>query len=245
MYLHRKIIILLNLFTIISCNNLYHEIKITCPEITYTYPEAGSTGIETNKSVMVSFSKQMNVSSINSETLYLTTKSGSKVNGILKIYDRRIAVFKPNKNLLCEKTYKIFLSRSIKDISGIRFKTDKQIKFQTAQKTDIAAPEISTIIHRHDIKYEINLNTIIIVFSKDMDPLSINSETIYIIHGGLKIEGEIKYSSETMEAHFIPHQKLEKNNIYEPLVLSGKKGVRDLAGTPLEEDFSCTITTFN
>ncbi len=77
-------------------------------------------------------------------------------------------------------------------------------------------------------------------FSKAMAPTSITSATVTLAAGAVAVNGAVTYNATTNIATFTPGAPLTANTVYTITVTTG---ARDLAGTPMASNFTCTFTT--
>ncbi|MEW6621325.1 MAG: Ig-like domain-containing protein, partial [bacterium] len=84
-------------------------------------------------------------------------------------------------------------------------------------------------------------NRIRITFSEEMGTETINENTILLNNGA--VVGSVSYNPDIRSAFFTPTQPLNIGTNYTILVKSGETGVKDLAGNPLEVDYTSSFTT--
>ena len=88
------------------------------------------------------------------------------------------------------------------------------------------------------------LTAVTVKFSEPMSAITINGNTFQLIHsGGAAISALVTYSGSTYEATLTPAAALENNVRYTAVVRGGTGGVTDLAGNPLQSDYSWSFTT--
>ena len=78
-------------------------------------------------------------------------------------------------------------------------------------------------------------------FSEAMDPASITAATFFVMQGATAVPGTVSYTG--VSALFVPLAILAPNTRYTVTIKGGAGGSRDLAGTPMENDFSWSWTT--
>lgn len=86
------------------------------PTVTSTSPQYGEQDVPINTSIAVVFSEEMNASTINSQTLFLT-RSGSAVSGSVTC-SGKTAVFTPDANLSPNSAHTLTVSVSVQDVAG-------------------------------------------------------------------------------------------------------------------------------
>jgi hypothetical protein len=78
-------------------------------------------------------------------------------------------------------------------------------------------------------------------FSEPMDPASVHAATFLVMQGATAVPGTVSYTG--VSALFVPLAILAPNTRYTATIKGGAGGARDLAGTPMENDFSWSWTT--
>ncbi len=83
-----------------------------------------------------------------------------------------------------------------------------------------------------------------ITFSEDMDPSTINTNTIVVTGPGEQgVAGQISYDAATRIASFNPTSPLAFSSQYSAKALGGTTGVKDLAGNPMANQHQWIFTT--
>jgi len=101
----------------------------TPPVVTSTSPADGASLIPINSSIMITFSKEMDASTINPQTVTLTFEGGA-VQGTVTCAGTT-AVFKPSQLLNQTTTYTLTISTGVKDIYSIAMTADSHYFFVT------------------------------------------------------------------------------------------------------------------
>lgn len=78
-------------------------------------------------------------------------------------------------------------------------------------------------------------------FSEAMDPASITPATFFLMQGAAIVPGSVSYAG--VSAVLVPTATLAPNTSYTATVKGGAGGARDVAGTPMANDFSWSWTT--
>jgi len=202
------------------------------PEISSSYPAENSINIPVNTFITIYFDKDMDYSTINSSSILIN--SGNIPATI--VYSNRTATIVPLADLLYETTYNVTVKTSIKDIAGIKIKSEHVWTFTTGITPDNTAPEIlSTSPENNATNTEID-TIITINFSEDMAPDSINSSSILINNGS--VNAQISYSSRRVTID--PSEILSCNAKYTVTV---KSNVKDMANNSLESDHEWSFRT--
>ena len=105
---------------------------------------------------------------------------------------------------------------------------------------DTVPPTVLAISPNNDeIVAAVDIN-ISVTFSESMDPDTITDSTFVLSDGPYRINGQVTYNGSTNTAVFNPSVDLFFCNIYSAQITTEAK---DLAGNPLENDYSWSFTT--
>lgn len=105
----------------------------TIPNVLFTIPTAGDTLVGLNKSLAAVFDRDLDETSINTQTFVLQTAAGVPVSAQTVYYDpaTRTAVFTPAAPLLADTEYRAVLTTGIKDSTGHALAEDYAWSFST------------------------------------------------------------------------------------------------------------------
>jgi hypothetical protein len=176
---------MLCLVFLISCSqsDLWKELTknpdLTPPVVSSVSPNDGETGVAVSgMSIKVQFSEQMNSSSVNEDTFYITDSFGSKIECVVSDFSSSIT-FKasPVSDLSLNSTYTVFISKNVSDMAGNKMKEDYTFSFTTAATAPTAdniSPEISVKTGGSLLKSEqtISSSSVIIVEIKEKELVS-------------------------------------------------------------------------
>ncbi len=254
-----------NCDTDIDCNNAAAEIHPNAPEIcgdgidqdcdgsdiscsipptvVSTLPENNAVVSNANTKITVNFSQTVDVSSINENTFYVQTGTGYNIRNIEGVIacDGATAIFTPNETFDEETIYSITVTSGVKNTGGISLASDYTWQFKTLTGTG-EYPEIrSTVPDNNAVNVDVNTD-IKVVFSDNMDPVSINKNSFYVITGSgydlNAVSGTVSYEGYT--AIFLPDEPLSFNTTYKVTVT---KDAMTLTGIYLLSDTSWSFTT--
>lgn len=209
---------------------------LTGPMVISTNPENNSEEVERNKIVTVSFSEEMNASTISTSTF--TLKQGeTNIQGEVS-YSGKTASFTPNNILDAGKVYTAMISTGIENSEGIELAGNISWNFTTGDETDAVDPTIALTSPLNDA-LNIERNTAVeATFSEEMDPLTINNSTFTLKLGSNEIDGTVDYSGLT--ATFHPANALSAETVYTATISNEAK---DLAGNALTDEKVWSFTT--
>ena len=223
---------------------------IIAPTVTFTDPGIKETGVAVNKTIAITFSESMNLTTIDNTTVTVK-KLGALANTAGAVtYSGLIAKLNPTVDLDFTATYTVTIksgATGVKDLAGNALLTDKVWDFQTGAAPDTASPTV-TLTDPLDGEIDVALNQPIkVTFSESVDPDTIDDQTFKVAKntGGELALGTVTYDAITRTATFIPTANFVASIIYKATIASSVKDLagNSLDGNTLEEDYVWTFTT--
>jgi predicted small lipoprotein YifL len=212
----------------------------TPPQVNSTIPANGSVDVPVNlgDGITILFSEVMDASTINDQTITLTTGQ-NPVPGSITYQDSAgvsVAVFTPSSILNPATLYKITVDSNVKDSYGIPMAAPYLSSFSTGTAaSDTTPPSVAdTTPGNGNVNVQPNA-PIIITVSEPVDPATI---VFTLSAGSTIVPCTMSYSGTT--AIFTPSSGLNKNTQFTATVSAG---VRDLAGNAMPNDYSWSFTT--
>ncbi len=111
------------------------------PRVILVSPTDGAQSVPVDCSVMITFSEEMDASTINEQTITLSTGNGN-VQGTVA-YSGMTAVFKPASNLSPTTIHTVTINGSITDAAGNAMATPFGYIFITGKALDATPPGVS------------------------------------------------------------------------------------------------------
>jgi len=211
----------------------------TAPLVSATNPANGASSVGTNQSVVATFDKGMDSSTLTGVTFTLMGPGVTPVSGTVTystIGDT--ATFTPSIPLLSGILYTATITTGVTDLSGNALASNFVWTFTTGLTTDTTAPTV-TLLNPADgisgVGIDASVNA---TFDKAMDPSTINPQTFRVTGpGATVVVGKVSYDVSDMIATFTPVSSLAASTLF-TATLSGAK---DLAGNAL----ATTVWTFS
>ena len=153
----------------------------TAPTVSFTVPANSATGVPINQTINATFSEAMDPLTINTASLLLRGPGTTAVTGIVA-YDvpSKIATFKPVSNLAPNTVYTATITTAVRDLAGNALGANFVWSFTTGVSADTTAPTVSfTVPANAATAVPIN-QTINATFSEAMDPLTINTASLFL-----------------------------------------------------------------
>jgi len=230
--------------SLISCNSLFYDISSPSseyikPEVAYVYPEPGLVDVPTNTSILVSFNKEIDIASIDSEALHVVDEFGNVLRGEIAFHENSIAIFEPEEPMIPHTAYTAMLKKDVRDMEGGALDADYSWSFITGSEEDMASPEIVSTLPEHNAACPTESVSIVATFNEDINPLSITPETFRVEDGEDIVAGAISYDAGRRSIIFVPYGRLNDNSRYRVAVMN----IRDLAKNPLSAEFVWNFRT--
>ena len=207
--------------------------SLTAPTVISTDPANNATGVILNKVISATFSEPMNPLTINATTF--TVMQGTTVVPGTVTYTGSTASFTPTTNLLPGAIYTATITTGARNVAGTALANNYVWTFTTGNAVSPAVISTDPVNNATGVA----LNKIVTAtFNMAMDPLTINATTFTIRQGATAVAGTITYSGST--ASFTPTVSFTANTIYTATITTG---ARNLAGTPLANNYTWTFTT--
>ena len=208
---------------------------LSAPTVISTDPVNNATGVVLNKVISATFSEAMNPLTINATTF--TVMQGAIIVPGTVTYSGTTAYFTPTTALLPGAVYTATITTGARNVAGTALANNYVWTFTTG--TAIAPLVISTDPPNNATGVALN-KTVTATFNMVMDPLTINATTFTVKQGTTTIPGTVTYNGST--ASFNSTLPFTANTVYTATITTGAK---NLAGTPLANNYTWTFTTGN
>lgn len=206
------------------------------PTVSSTTPANAATAVSINAKVTVLFSMAMLGSSLTADTFYITGSQG-KVSGTVTT-EGSTSIFAPSEALQPLTTYTAVVSSDVKSAAGMLMGTDYIWSFTTGEKPDTTPPAVKeTSPSGSAVNVDTGI-TISAVFTKNIDPETVNATTFTVTAGKAGISGTISTLGNSVS--FVPSTALQEGTAY-TATLGG--AIRDLAGNAMGNDYTWSFTT--
>jgi len=230
--------------SLISCNSLFYDISSPSseyikPEVAYVYPEPGLVDVPTNTSILVSFNKEIDIASIDSEALHVVDEFGNVLRGEIAFHEKSIAIFEPEEPMIPHTAYSAIVKKDVRDMEGGALDDDYSWSFMTGSEEDLISPEIVSTLPEHNAACPAESVSITATFNEDINPLSITPETFRVENGEDIVAGATTYDAGRRSIIFVPYGRLNDNSRYRVAVMN----IRDLAKNPLSAEFVWNFRT--
>jgi len=201
------------------------------PSIESTMPVNNDIDIARNINIVVTFTEEMNPSTINAST-FIVKQGDTNISGDVE-YSGLEATFTPSLALEAGSEFMATITTDAKSISNVNIEAAYEWNFTT----EVVPTVLSSIPANNDI--DVARNTILaITFSEEMDPSTINSTTFIVKKGNIDITGNVEYSG--VVATFTPSVVFNAASEYTATITTGAKSQK---GVNLEETYEIIFTT--
>jgi len=200
------------------------------PTVTLTSPLYGATGTGINTKLLVTFSKAMDTTTLNTGTFTLSHGTTATTGAVT--FTSLTETFSPSANLATNTVYTATVTTGAKDSSGNRLAVNYVWSFTTGPVLDTTRP---TVIGTSPVSGVAITSSISATFSKAMDPATITATGTFTI---ATVTGTVMYAGTT--ATFTPASSLTNNTQYTATITTAAK---DLAGNSLLNKYVWTFVT--
>jgi len=206
------------------------------PTVLSTSPLHNAIDIEHDKNVSVTFSEEIDISTINASSFKIKQGS-SDISGVVS-YSIATATFNPTNLFLENLVYTSTISKTVTDLAGNSLVDNISWSFTAVSNPDTQAPTILTtspITNETDVARNKEVE---ITFSEAMDSTTITNVTFTVKHNSTDVAGVVSYSNE--RATFSPTGTLGAALVY---TASISVGAKDVAGNALIASKQWSFTT--
>jgi Domain of unknown function (DUF4082)/Bacterial Ig-like domain len=227
-------------------------VDTTPPTISARSPADGAVGVALNSAVTLTFSENMDATTVNGTTLQLRPSTGTTVAASVAYNAAtRVATLTPSAALLPSTTYIATAvggstDPRLKDSSGNALVTTSQSTFATVV-ADTVAPTITAATPSNGATGVAIGASVVVTFSEPMDASSLSPGSIELRQssGGAVVAASVTYATATQAATLTPTSSLAPATSYTATVRGGADApqVRDSAGNVLSASTSWSFTT--
>jgi YD repeat-containing protein len=199
------------------------------PAMVSTNPANQAPAVATNVVIYIGFNETLNSGTVNSTNVYLTqsTNNGPIIGSTPSLLaGGTVITLTPNTTLTANTPYFYHVTSGLQGTNGQPFSTNSW-SFTTGAGTDLVAPTINTLSPPNGSSNVGNNPFVRVLFSKPINPLTVNANSIQLTSGGTaQVPDVINFSNNFMNVLLVPHGPLPDNTSM-TLTISG---VRDVAG---------------
>ena len=204
------------------------------PIITSTVPVNNATGVATNTTITLNYSKPLNPISVNANTIYIySQQTGYQVAGTYAVTNTATTssvVFTPTSAVPAGTVVQVNPNNTccVQDYVGNNAQGGG-FRFTTASTVDTTSPTVTSVTPTN-LSTGLGLNTIItFTFSKSLNPNTINANTFAVFDGPNRLNTSISYSNAYTSVILSPSGLTPSSTI----IVTATSGVQDLSGNAL------------
>jgi hypothetical protein len=201
--------------------------------------------VDINRALTVTFSEDIDPSTITSNSFLVDTATGGIVTGSVA-YDpaSKTATFRSDVNLTTTTTYVATVTSDVEDLAGNTLSKDYTWQFTTKAPPEINAIDTTppAVMSRFPAPNAVSVapNAVIsVTFNEPIDPSTISTTTL-TLNGTSSVAGTVSYVGTT--ALFKPKSDLKAGTVYTVTVAGA---IKDLAGNSLGAPVVWSFTTGN
>lgn len=205
--------------------------EIGAPTVSETTPPNQATNVGVDSHITAKFSSSIDPVTVNDKTFIVIDMTGTVD------YRDKTAIFTPSSPFERGRRYNAILTTGIKDLDGIPLPSNFTWAFETEGGPDTTPPSIEATVPRDRATGVSSTSSIRIVFSEPIDFAGIHEGTFFVDGG---VTGVYSYDEPNRTAILTPSRPLSSSAV---ITVTVTRGVTDLAGNPLESDFTWSFTT--
>ena len=206
------------------------------PLVISTDPINVATNVAINSKISATFSVIMDASTINANNFTLQ-QGTTPVLGTVA-YTGTTGTFTPTAKLVANKVYTATITTNARDRKGRKLATNYVWSFTTGNTSDMIQPTVLATNPLNNAKLVPFNNSVLVTFSKSMDPATLTPLTFNLTQGTTVVLGAITSSEAT--ATFKPLVNLKPNTTYTGTITTG---VKDMSGNAMAAIYTFTFTT--
>jgi hypothetical protein len=220
------------------------------PTVSSFSPGNGASGIGTATAVTVTFSKAVDLTTLNASTFQLLDPAGNAVSASVSYNSSTFtAILQPGVALAASTTYTAVVRGGpsdprVKDTSGTALAANTIWSFATG--TSSQPPVVLSVTPANGATGVSFTTPVTATFSKAMDPATINSSTFQLFDSSNRaVAASISYNTTTLVATLQPASALTPSTTYSAVVRGGtaEPRVKDSSENPLPATAIWTFTT--
>ncbi len=212
----------------------FTTVDTTTPTVSSTSPADGETGVAINSTITVTFSEEVQSSTINTNT-FTVSDGSSNISGTVS-YTDMTAIFTTAGNLSHSATYTVTISTGVRDLAENALASDYTWSFTTTDDAD--PPTVSSTSPPNGGAGVAINRTITATFSEEMQSSSLDTSTFTVSDGNGNISGSVSYGDTT--ATFTPSGNLFSYTAYTARITTG---VKDFGGNAMESLYTWSFMT--
>ena len=199
------------------------------PALTGANPSIAANGIATNTAIDFAFSSPIDPNSLNPTSVQCRQNGIWLQSSVSLIGNGTIIHIVPRLLLPSNTTVFCYLSNGVLGMNGLAT-TGGQTYFTTVSTTDTVAPAISAISPPNGSTNVGDNAQVRVVFSKSVNPLTINASTIQLSVGGTTVVPDtITLSFDHRSVVLVPHAPLPDSTVVSLTIT----GITDVTGNPV------------
>jgi hypothetical protein len=214
----------------------------TPPLVSSTNPANSASAVATNQTVVATFDKGMDSSTITPTTFTLTGPGVTPVPGAVTYSTvGNTATFTPTTVLTASILYTASITTGVTDLSGNALANTYTWTFTTGVSTDTTAPTVTSTapaLNATLVGIDASANA---TFSKPMNSSTLNAATFTLTGPGLTVvDGKVSYDVADQIATFTPLTTLAPSTAFTATITTAPL---DLSGNALASSYSWMFTT--
>jgi len=158
----------------------------TAPAVVAVSPANGTTGVAVNSSIVLTFNKNIDPSTVNSGTVAISNNAFNGVFAGNYAVNGAVVTFTPLSPLPGNATVQVAVNNGVVDLAG-NVSNFFSSSFTTAAVADTTPPQVVAVTPTNGATGIGRNVTVVLTFSKSLNPNTVNANTIGLLANGTKM----------------------------------------------------------
>ncbi|MBI5465969.1 MAG: carboxypeptidase regulatory-like domain-containing protein [Candidatus Kerfeldbacteria bacterium] len=231
----------------------YGSGSFAAPFVVGTTPKPGTPSVALNTKLAVTFSQPMDLTTLTTSSVKLySVVSGTETLVTTGTYgldtSKTVLTFVPSSALTASTQYRIKVLGSAASATGVTLAPPASVSqvmfqadFNSGTTTDSGAPtKLGSAPTGGATGVPVNTGSIMVAFSKPLDPSTVNTTTVSLAIGSTTVNGTVSYDDSKNAVFFMPKVALSSSTTY---TLTLSTAIKGLNGVNLVTAQTVTFTT--
>jgi len=203
------------------------SLTTTVPSVVSAYPSCCNSQTAANTVVDLQFNKSINFTTVNSNNFYISDCNGDcgwytpvPINATISQVSQNVIRLVPSAPLNVGDQYEVILGSGILDVNGIAYPGNTGWDFTVTIAADQSQPSVAGFAPVQSATNIGDNGIVRVTFNKNIDPLTINAQTLTLQSGGNTIPYTFSYDN-TSRVTITPESALPDSSLITVAVANG------------------------
>jgi len=203
------------------------SLTTTAPSVVSAYPSCCNSQTAANTVVDLQFNKSINFTTVNSNNFYISDCNGDcgwytpvPINATISQVSQNVIRLTPSAPLIVGDQYEVILGSGILDVNGIAYPGNTGWDFTVTTAADQSQPSVAGFAPVQSATNIGDNGIVRVTFNKNIDPLTINTQTLTLQSGANTIPYTFSYDN-TSRVTITPESALPDSSLITVAVANG------------------------